>query len=98
MSIPISNIGKYDGDEVVQIYIRRPDDKQGPLLTLREFKRVNIAKGTTSNIKFQLTPDSFEWFDTNTNTMRTLKGEYEILYGGTSDMKKLKSVKITITE
>ena len=98
MSIPVSNIGKYDGDEVVQIYIRRPDDKQGPLLTLREFKRVNIAKGTTSNIKFQLTPDSFEWFDTNTNTMRTLKGEYEILYGGTSDMKKLKSVKITITE
>lgn len=98
MSIPVSNIGKYDGDEVVQIYIRRPDDKQGPLLTLREFKRVNIAKGTTSNIKFQLTPDSFEWFDINTNTMRTLKGEYEILYGGTSDMKKLKSVKITITE
>lgn len=98
LTIPVSNVGQYDGDEVVQVYIRRPDDKHGPLLTLREFKRINIKKGDTSNIEFRLTPESFEWFDTNTNTMRTLEGEYEILYGGTSDMKYLKSVKVTLTE
>ncbi len=98
LTIPVSNVGQYDGDEVVQVYIRRPDDKHGPLLTLREFKRINIKKGHTSNIEFRLTPESFEWFDTNTNTMRTLGGEYEILYGGTSDMKYLKSVKVTLTE
>lgn len=98
LEIPVSNVGKRDGEEVVQVYLRRPDDKQGPILTLREFKRVNIGQGETSNVKFQLTPESFEWFDTNSNTMRTLEGEYEILYGGTSDIKKLKSVKVTIAE
>lgn len=98
LTIPVSNVGRYDGDEVVQVYLRRPDDKQGPLLTLREFKRINIRKGDTSDIEFRLTPESFEWFDNNTNTMRTLEGEYEILYGGTSDMKNLKSVKVTLTE
>ncbi len=96
LEIPVSNVGKYDGEEVVQVYLRRPDDKQGPILTLREFKRVNIEHGKTSFVKFQLTPESFEWFDINSNTMRTLDGEYEILYGGTSDIKKLKRVKIFI--
>jgi beta-glucosidase len=32
-----------------------------------------------------LTYSSFEWFDTTTNTMRPIPGEYELLYGGSSD-------------
>lgn len=96
LTIPVSNIGNYDGEEVVQVYLRRPDDKEGPLLTLREFKRINIGKGKTKKIHFKLMPESFEWFDTNTNTMRILDGEYEILYGGTSDMNKLKRVRIKV--
>ena len=63
---------------------------------MRGFKRVAIAKGNTTDVEIALSPEDFEWFDTETNTMRQLEGEYEILYGGTSDVNKLKKTSITI--
>lgn len=96
VTIPVSNIGARDGEEVVQVYLRRPGDKEGPSHALRGFKRVAIAKGNTTDVEIALSPEDFEWFDTETNTMRQLEGEYEILYGGTSDVNKLKKTSITI--
>lgn len=96
LSIPVSNIGKRDGDEVVQVYLHRSGDKEGPSRTLRAFRRVAIAKGQTSQVEVPLTKEDFEWFDTSTNTMRAIEGAYELLYGGTSDMNSLKSITITI--
>ena len=96
LTIPVSNTGKYDGEEVVQVYLRRPGDKEGPSHALRAFKRVAIAKGTTNQVTIPLSKENFEWFDTGTNTMRPIEGEYEILYGGTSELKQLKSIPVTI--
>lgn len=96
LTIPVSNIGKKDGEEVVQVYVRRPGDTEGPSHALRAFKRVAIAKGQASQVEIPLLKEDFEWFDTNTNTMRPIEGEYELLYGGSSDMNHLKSVSITI--
>lgn len=98
LCIPITNSGEYDGEEVVQIYLRRPDDKEGPTLTLRAFERINIKKGETKNIIIKLNDEDLEWFDTTTNTMRPLSGTYEILYGGTSDIKQLKVTRFTYSE
>lgn len=96
LTIPVSNIGKKDGEEVVQVYVRRPGDTEGPSHALRAFKRVAIAKGQASQVEIPLLKEDFEWFDTNTNTMRPIEGEYELLYGGSSDMNHLKSVNITV--
>ena len=96
LSIPVSNIGKKDGEEVVQVYVRRAGDTEGPSHALRAFKRVAIAKGQASQVEIPLLKEDFEWFDTNTNTMRPIEGEYELLYGGSSDMNHLKSVSITV--
>ncbi len=96
LTIPVSNIGKKDGEEVVQVYVRRPGDTEGPSRALRAFKRVAIAKGQASQVEIPLLKEDFEWFDTNTNTMRPIEGEYELLYGGSSDMNHLKSVSITV--
>ena len=96
LTIPVSNTGERDGEEVVQVYLRRPDDPAGPVRTLRAFRRIAIQKGKTSQVSFHLDARSFEWFDTASNTMRPLKGEYEILYGGTSDAKRLKSLRVTL--
>lgn len=96
LNIPVSNIGKKDGEEVVQVYVRRPGDKEGPSHALRAFKRVAIAKGQTSQVEIPLLKENFEWFDTNTNTMRPIEGEYELLYGSSSDMNSLKSITITV--
>ena len=96
LTIPVSNVGEYDGEEVVQVYLRRPGDKEGPSHALRAFKRANIAKGATSNVTVSLSKEDFEWFDTETNTMRPIEGDYEILYGGTSELKQLKAIPVIV--
>lgn len=96
LTIPVSNTGNMDGEEVVQVYISRPGDTEGPSHALRAFKRIFIKKGTTENVEFLLTADTFEWFDTNYNLMRPIEGEYNVLYGGSSEMSKLKSLSITV--
>ena len=48
------------------------------------------------DVEFELTSESFEWFDTNHNVMATMPGKYEILYGPSSDLTVLKSLKYEI--
>lgn len=96
--IPVSNTGKYDGEEVVQVYLRRPGDSEGPVQALRAFKRIPVKKGETQQVTIELDDESFEWFDPQTNTMRPLAGEYEVLYGGTSDRSQLKVAKVTYVD
>lgn len=87
VGVTIENRGSYDGDEVVQLYISRPDDKEGPQQTLRAFGRLSIPKGESRHIEFTLTPNDFRWFNEATNRMEPLAGDYVIRIGGTSDMK-----------
>ena len=94
--IPVSNIGDIDGEEVVQVYLRRPSDVNGPNKTLRAFKRVYIGKGETNNINFELSNNDFEWFDTQNNVMRPLEGEYEILYGASSEDSCLQKINVVL--
>lgn len=98
LTVPVRNTGETNGEEVVQVYLSRPDDKEAPSHTLRAFKRVYIPKGETANVNFTLNDETFQWFDTNTNTMRLVKGNYELLYGGTSDVNALQKISISISE
>ena len=92
LTVPVSNVGQRDGDEVVQVYLRSPADKDGPRYTLRAFKRVHIPAGQTKSVTIPLTYESFEWFDEATNAMHPVAGTYELLYGGSSDENQLKAI------
>jgi beta-glucosidase len=96
LSVPVSNTGTRDGEEVVQVYLRRIDDVDGPSHTLRAFKRLPLKAGETGTASFALDGESFNWFDTATNTIRPVEGKYEILYGGTSDIKQLKRLNVEV--
>lgn len=96
LTIPVSNVGQRDGEEVVQVYLNHPDDREGPRYTLRAFKRVRVPAGQTKSVTIPLTSESFEWFDKTTNTMRPLEDSYELLYGGTSDKDKLKTIGMNV--
>lgn len=96
LTVPVSNTGQRDGDEVVQVYLKRSADKEGPCYTLRAFKRVHIPAGKTESVTISLTPESFDWFDTATNTVRPLEGAYELLYGGSSDQSQLKMIPVSV--
>ena len=89
--IPVKNTGKVDGTEVVQVYVRRPDDKNGPLKTLRAFRRVYVPAGKTVKVYIPLEDETFLWWSEEKRDMVPLPGKYELLYGGSSD--QLKSVK-----
>lgn len=93
-TVPVSNKGERAGDEVVQLYVRRLNDANAPLKTLRAYQRINLQAGETKTVTFELTPSAFEFFDESTNTVRTQPGNYEIMVGG--DSKNLKSYKLAI--
>ncbi len=96
LTIPVTNKSNVDGEEVVQIYLKHSYDKEGPKKALRAYKRVNIAKGETQNVVIELPYESFEWFDVLSNTMHPLNGIYEIYYGGSSNDRDLKSIKVEL--
>ena len=90
--VPVTNTGSMDGDEVVQLYLNRPDDANGPRKTLRAFKRVHIPTGATRTVSLPLTEETFNWWDTATNTVHPLKGSYKLFYGGSSDDNVLQTL------
>jgi beta-glucosidase len=96
LTIPVSNTGKRNGAEVIQVYVRKVNDSEGPLKTLRGFKRVEIPAGQTQQVTIELTPASFEFYDSVQRKMVVIPGEYEILYGNSSDTKDLKTTWISI--
>ena len=95
VSIPVTNTGKRNGTEIVQLYIRDLSDKEGPLKSLRGFQRVEVKAGETATATITLDAKSFEFWDAATNTMRTKPGQYEILYGTSSRDNDLKRMTIT---
>lgn len=96
LDIPITNTGKMDGTEVLQVYIKNPQDPKGPVMQLRGYKRVDVKAGKTINAIITLDRKSFEWFDESTNTIRTMPGKYQILYGTSSRPEDLQTTEITL--
>lgn len=75
----VTNTGKRDGDHVVQVYLSKPSDKEGPVKSLRAFQRVSLKAGETKTVTITLTGDQLLWWDKESNTMQPLKAkEYEV--------------------
>ena len=98
LTIPVKNTGKRDGTEIVQVYIKKVNDVEGPLKTLKGFKRVAVPVGQTQQAVINLPPASFEFYDWALRKMAVTPGDYVIFYGNSSDNKDLKSVNVTIAD
>lgn len=96
LSIPVTNIGKIDGDEVIQVYLRKKDDKDGPDKTLRAFQRVSIPSGKTENVIFKLTGKQFEWWNDKTQSVETFAGNFDLLVGSSSRNENLTKIDIEL--
>ncbi|HLZ87648.1 MAG TPA: glycoside hydrolase family 3 C-terminal domain-containing protein, partial [Puia sp.] len=96
LTVPVSNIGRRQGTEVLQVYVRKAGDTDGPLKTLRNFRRVKLTPGGRSEVTMNLNADVFQFFDRGSGKMMTTPGEYELLYGTSSADNDLKSIKVTI--
>ncbi|MEP6849183.1 MAG: glycoside hydrolase family 3 C-terminal domain-containing protein, partial [Acidobacteriota bacterium] len=96
LSIPVLNTGKLDGTEVVQAYVRKINDENGPLKTLRGFQRVNVKAGKSSTANLNLPFKAFEFYDESKLKMSVTPGEYEVWYGDSSASKDLKMIKVSV--
>ena len=94
VTVTVKNTGKMDGDEVVQVYVRRIGDIDGPNKTLRAFKRVSVKAGKSVTVSIPFPKSSFEWWDPSSNGMRQLTGTYELMVGNSSQAKAVQKVKI----
>ena len=93
----LSNTGNRPGSTIVQVYIRNLQDPDGPLKSLREFRRTdNIKPGQKCHVNFILSHNSFEFWDSETNAMRVKPGKYEILVGTSSADSDLKRIEVTL--
>jgi beta-glucosidase len=98
LTVEVANQGRRDGTETVQLYIRNLQDADGPLKSLRGFQRVSVPAGSVATATISLTPQSFEFWDPETNTMRIKPGRYELLYGTSSRASDLKKQTVTISQ
>ena len=96
LSLEVKNTGGMDGDEVVQVYVKNPNDSEGPIKALKGFKRVQIKTGETQKVSLELEPKAFWSFSDSKQIMEVRPGKYQILYGGSSVDKDLKGLELTI--
>ena len=96
LTVPVTNTGKLDGDEVIQVYVKSLDDADAPIKSLAGFARENIAAGQTKTVKVELGKDAFSFYDEKTDGLKFKPGRYAILYGGSSLDKDLKSIEVKL--
>jgi beta-glucosidase len=96
VEVAVTNIGKMDGDEIVQLYIRdNVSSATRPVKELKGYKRINLKVGETKNVVFEITPESLAFYDIDMNYV-VEPGTFKIMTGSSSHFKSLKTVELTI--
>ncbi|RKY95401.1 MAG: hypothetical protein DRQ06_03750 [Candidatus Hydrothermota bacterium] len=91
VNLEIENIGKYEGKEVIQLYIRDVESSlERPFKELKEFKKINLKPGEKKNVQFELKQDALSFYDPSQNGWVAEPGEFEILIGSSSEDIRLK--------
>lgn len=92
-SVTLTNSGKYDGAEVVQLYIR---DLVGsitrPVKELKGFQKVFLKKGESKKVTFNITPEDLKFYN-NALKFDWESGDFEIMIGTNSE--EVQKAKVT---
>ena len=83
-SVTLTNTGKYDGAEVVQLYIRDVvGSNTRPVKELKGFQKVMLKAGETKTVTFDITPELLKFYN-NKLIYDWESGDFEIKIGGNS--------------
>lgn len=84
VTVPVKNIGKYAGKEVVQLYIR---DEVGsitrPVQELKGFNKIELAPGETKYVSFNITPELLKFYNGDLK-LDWESGDFQIMIGTNS--------------
>ena len=78
----MSNVGKREGKEIVQLYIG--DDKcsvDRPVKELKGFQKIALAAGETKTIDFCITLKDLQFFDAATHSWKAEPGKFKAYIG-----------------
>jgi len=85
INVNVANTGKFDGEEVVQLYIRDLFGKVvRPIKELKGFQKIAVKKGENKNVTFKLTTEDLKFYDDELN-YDWEAGEFEIMVGTNSN-------------
>jgi beta-glucosidase len=91
-TVTLTNSGKYDGEETVQLYIRDPVASiSRPVKELKQFQKVFLKAGESKDVTFTITPEDLRFYNYDL-TYDWEPGEFEIMIGGNS--RDVKSAKV----
>lgn len=95
--VKVTNTGKYDAKEIVQLYIRDVySSMTRPVKELKGFRKVFIPAGESVEVEFEITEDMLSWYYVDQYNMsgqsgpiRPVKsveaGEFDVMLGPSSD-------------
>ncbi len=85
ISFDVANKGSMEADEVVQLYVSRPDAKvEWPQKELKAFRRVSIGAGQTQAITLEVPVAELRYWDEAANGWELENGSIEVLVGTSS--------------
>ncbi|WP_281615978.1 beta-glucosidase BglX [Flammeovirga sp. SubArs3] len=77
-SVTVKNTGKYDGEEVVQLYTQDIFASVAqPVKQLKGFQKIKLKKGESKKVIFDITPDMLSILDINKNIV-TEEGKFKV--------------------
>lgn len=81
ISVELTNTGKLDGDEVVQLYVSHPGVANAPVRSLKGFQRIQLKHGESKHISFTLTAEDLSLIDEKGNRYQP-EGKTVLSIGG----------------
>ena len=82
VEVTVTNRGKVASDEVAQLYLTHANRKSfDPLSSLKGFKRIHLAPGTSKKVTFTITPDMLKLVNENGQSVGE-PGNIKIIIGG----------------
>lgn len=96
-SVTITNSGKTDGEDIVQLYIR---DQVGsiarPVKELKDFRKIKLNAGETKTIRFIITKEKLSFYAPHSVNNQQLQwvaepGDFELMIGASAEDIKLRA-------
>lgn len=78
VSCEVVNNGKYDGAEIVQLYVKAPQGVFKPLKELKGFTKVYLKAGESKKVAITVKKDDLRYWNVKENRWATEGGEYEL--------------------
>ncbi|HVU26280.1 MAG TPA: glycoside hydrolase family 3 C-terminal domain-containing protein [Verrucomicrobiae bacterium] len=92
LTFNLKNTGKFDGDEVAQVYFRHVNSAvPQPKLALCGFARVHLAKGDATQVTVKIPAERLRYWDVNQKQYVVEPGNYQLLVSAASDDIRLKA-------